>query len=457
MHIITMLFLLSILVLVHELGHFSVARMLGIKVERFGFGLPFGPTLYETMWGKTKIVVHAFLLGGYVAFPDDDPDSDVPADDPGRISNRKPWERFLVIIAGVSANVLIAFLIVLFVGIASRGVPSGDYKVIVDGVQQDKNVPAANIDIKSGDQIVSANGIKINSPYKFIELTKRSKMFDNHVSSDKVDNQLKAILNLNPDLASNKTKIIPEGTRVKLPAITYEDPLTLSKDNLIGISEYKPEGQKLTESQQKLRNSIHNKEYYITNGQISLIDLALATGDTAHPININVNRNGEIKELSPVHPNKDGIIGIKLKSEEVSIPVTGPVSAINGAGDFLYRNTNYMISGLGMIVTGQIPLHDLHGIVAITKVGSDIIEKRGLWDGLLLMALISIDLAIVNLLPIPALDGGHLLFLAIEKLRGRPVREKTQEAFAKFGFMFLIGLMVFIIFNDILALWTNKL
>src|SRR3989339_1737988 len=110
MHIITMLVLLSVLVIVHELGHFSVARMLGIRVERFGFGLPFGPTLYETMWGKTKVVVHALLLGGYVAFPDDDPDSDVPEDDPGRISNRKVWERFLVIIAGVSANVVIAYL-----------------------------------------------------------------------------------------------------------------------------------------------------------------------------------------------------------------------------------------------------------------------------------------------------------------------------------------------------------
>ena len=116
-----------------------------------------------------------------------------------------------------------------------------------------------------------------------------------------------------------------------------------------------------------------------------------------------------------------------------------------------------MVKGLGLIITGQIPLSQIHGIVAITKVGSDIIEKRGIWDGLLLTALISIDLAIVNLLPIPALDGGHLLFLLIEKLRGKPVEEKTQETFAKYGFVFLIGLMVIIIFNDIFALVTDKL
>ena len=116
-----------------------------------------------------------------------------------------------------------------------------------------------------------------------------------------------------------------------------------------------------------------------------------------------------------------------------------------------------MVKGLWMIITGQIPLGDLHGIVAVTKIGSDIITNKGIWDGLLLTALISIDLAIVNLLPIPALDGGHLMFLFIEKLRGRPVEEKTQEAFAKYGFTFLIGLMLLIIFNDIFALVTNKL
>ncbi|MCK7502908.1 MAG: site-2 protease family protein [Desulfobacterales bacterium] len=109
MHIFTMLFLLSILVLVHELGHFGAARALGIRVEKFGFGLPFGPTLYETIWGKTKIIVHAFLLGGYVSFPDDDPDSEIPKDDPGRILNRKPWERFVVISAGLQPILLQRF------------------------------------------------------------------------------------------------------------------------------------------------------------------------------------------------------------------------------------------------------------------------------------------------------------------------------------------------------------
>lgn len=458
MHIITMLFLLSILVLVHELGHFTVARMRGIKVEKFGFGLPFGPTLYETQWKDTKIVVHALLLGGYVSFPDDDPDSELPQDDPGRIMNKKPWERFLVIIAGVSANVLIAYLIVLFVGIFSGGIPSGNYKVSVEGVESKKTLSASQINIKPGDKIISANGVEISSPYKFIELARRSKKFDGYVSYERVNNQLETILNVNPGLANkvSKDNMILEGTRVKLPPSTPESSLTLPKNQLSGAVKYKPEGQKLTAEQQKLRNSLDEKNYYIADGQTSLVDLATAVGDTVHPINIMVNRDGKNVFLEPAYPNKEGVIGIKLKTEEINMPVTGPITALTSSWDFLYRNTGYMVSGLGLIITGQIPLHDLHGIVAITKVGSDIIEKKGLWDGLLLTALISMDLAIVNLLPIPALDGGHLMFLLIEKLRGRPVREETQEAFARFGFLFLIGLMIFIIFNDIFGLATNK-
>ena len=138
-------------------------------------------------------------------------------------------------------------------------------------------------------------------------------------------------------------------------------------------------------------------------------------------------------------------------------PVKNPVQAVSASWNYLQKNVYFMVAGLGMIVTGQIPLDSLHGIVAITKVGGDIIQKKGMWDGLLLMALISVDLAIVNLLPIPALDGGHLFFLLIEALKGKPIEEKVQETFAKFGFIFLLGVMIIIIFNDIFALVTDKL
>lgn len=458
MYIITMLLLISVLVLVHELGHFGVARMLGVKPERFGFGLPFGPTIYETMWGETKICVHALLLGGYVSFPDDDPDSKIPKDDPSRLSNRKIWERFLIISAGVTANAILAFLIILFVAGANHSLPSGQYKVFIDSLQAGKNFSSNNINIKKDDEILSVNGIKIDSPFKFIEIAQSSKKHDSYVSSSRFEEQKAKLLKLNPELKNklSKEEIIPEGIKVKLPKFSAEAALSASEKSLIGAS-YKPEGEKLNTKQEKLRNSLTDKSIFISNGQTTFNDLTYAISDTVHPVYITVNRNGSNVELKPAYPNENGIIGLKLKSKEISVPVTGPISAVKVSAQYINRNVAYMITGLYQIITGQIPLNNLHGIVAVTKVGSDIIEKRGIWDGLLLTALISIDLAIVNLLPIPALDGGHLLFLIIEKLRGRPVNEQMQETFAKYGFMFLMGLMVLIIFNDLWALVTDKL
>jgi len=460
MHIFTMLALLSVLILVHELGHFLVARKLGIKVERFGFGLPFGPTLYEGKWGDTTVCVHSFLLGGYVSFPDDEPDSKIPKDSPERIANRKVWERFLVISAGVTANALIAYLIVLFVAGFSGGLPSGKYDVFVEGLQPDKALSSHQIGIKADDKILSANGVKINTLNKFIEIAQRSKQFDNYVTSEKKQAQFNKILELNPELVLPKTAytyVVPSGIKLNLPSSTPEEAVIIPDDALAGVSKYTPEGKLLTSDEKKLRNELDGKNIYVSNGKYTLGQIALATADTVHPVTVTVDRNGKNVELKPAYPNKDGMIGIKLRVQEITEVVNSPISAVTKSWDYLYMNSYYMVKGLGLIITGQIPLNQVHGIVAITKVGSDIIEKKGIWDGLLLTALISIDLAIVNLLPIPALDGGHLLFLFIEKLRGRPVGEKTQEAFAKFGFVFLIGLMVIIIFNDIFALVTNKL
>lgn len=456
MHIITMLALLSVLILVHELGHFLVARKLGIKVEKFGFGLPFGPTLYETKWGDTKICVHSFLLGGYVSFPDDEPDSEIPKDSLERIANRKVWERFLVISAGVTANAIMAYLIVLFVAGFSGTLPSGKYDVFVDGLQPDKTLASHQVDIMAKDKIISANGVKIDSLNKFIQIAQRSKKFDNYVSDNNAESQLNKIKKLNPQLANNNA-VIKTGTEIVLTKANPEEPITMPNDSMAGVSKYNPEGKLLNSSEKKLRNELDGKKIFISNGKYTLDQIALATADTAHPVKIVVGRNGKNIELKPAYPNKDGMIGIKLRVQEITIPVKGPVSVVTKSWDYLSQNSIYMVKGLGLIITGQIPLSQIHGIVAITKVGSDIIEKRGIWDGLLLTALISIDLAIVNLLPIPALDGGHLLFLLIEKLRGKPVEEKTQETFAKYGFVFLIGLMVIIIFNDIFALVTDKL
>ena len=111
-----------------------------------------------------------------------------------------------------------------------------------------------------------------------------------------------------------------------------------------------------------------------------------------------------------------------------------------------------MMYSLGQLFTGNIPLKDMHGVVAITKIGGDMIQKTGKSSGFLLAALISMNLAILNILPIPALDGGHLLFLLVEKIMGKPLDEKISEKISTVFFGLLIILMVFVVINDIVLL-----
>lgn len=455
MHIITMIFLLSILVLVHELGHFWAAKAVGVKPEKFGFGLPFGPTLYETKWGDTTICVHAFLLGGYVSFPDDDPDSPLPKDDPSRLSNKKLWERFVIISAGVFANAVIAYILVLFVAFGSGKLPSGQYNVLIGGLQADKTLAAHYIGIKPKDEIVSANGSKIDTPFKFIEIARRSKKFDGYVSQARVSVQEEKIDKLNPKL-SNKA-VIPAGVKVILPAYSVEEPLNYTDDSLVGKTEFKPEGNKLTYQQKQLRDKIEDENIFVSDGKVTLLDLAYASADTVHPVNIVVRRDGKVLSLIPAYPSKEGFIGLQLSAKEVEVPTKGIIASVDGSSKYLYRNVGFMIWGLKQLVTGAIPLDNVHGVIAVTKVGGEMIEKNGMWDGLLLTALISMNLAIMNLLPIPALDGGHLFFLFLEKLMGRPVNEKVQETVSRYGFVLVLGLMVLVVFNDIWALVTDKL
>ena len=226
---------------------------------------------------------------------------------------------------------------------------------------------------------------------------------------------------------------------------------------LKGFQKYEDKQAALNDTQKQLRDKITGKTYIISDGTISLNDVAFALSDSVRPLNITVLRNGKEVKLKPVYPNENGQIGIQLNAQEILIPTKGVKSAVVTSCKYLYDQAYMLLYGLYQIVTGKIPLKDLHGIIAITKVGGDIIDNSGFFSGLLLIAVISLDLAIVNFLPIPALDGGHVLFLILEKLRGKPVDEETVDKIGTAGFLFLILLMVFVIFNDIFALVTKQL
>ncbi len=455
MSIIIMILLLSVLILVHEAGHFLAAKMFKMKVARFGFGLPIGPTLWEKKIGDVQVLVHAFLLGGYVAFPDDDKELNLPADSPDRFMNRPVYQRLVVVSAGVFANVVCAFVLVFLTAALWGHMPSGRYDIYVKDIVAAKEASIWESGLEKGDKILKINGINVTSTAAPILIAQLSKEKDSKVDKSLAEQNLKKLIKSNQTFTEDET--IPKDVLIKLPEKSYEKAITMNENVLKGLEKYSDTEVKLSEKQIKLRDKIDGKNYIISDGEISLNDIAYAISDTVHPINMEVLRDGKTVELKPIYPNKDGVMGIQMDVREIVIPTKGPKAIIKASVNYLWEQTYMLLYGLYQIFTGKIPLKDLHGVVAITKVGGDIIEHNGFFSGLLLTAIISLDLAIVNFLPIPALDGGHVMFLIIEKLRGRPIDEETIDKVGTAGFMLLIALMVLVVFNDIYALVTQKL
>ena len=454
MSIIIMILLLSFLVLVHEAGHFFAARAFKIKVSKFGFGLPIGPTLWSKKIGDVEVLVHAFLLGGYVSFPDDEKDSDLPADSEDRFINKPVWQRMVVISAGVIANIITAFLLVFITAVVWGKLPSGQYDVYINKIAAAKGESVWQSGLQNGDRVVKINGSNINSSYALTLYAQNSKPYDGKVDSEFVQSNLENLKKLNPKIKENEA--IKNLTVVALPDIKSEPALKIDDETLKGYKLYKDTQVLLAENQKKLRDSIKGKNTYVANGKTTLNDLAYALSDNLRPLDLTVLRNGKQIQLKTIYPNNKGMIGVAVEARQVLVPTKNPIAAISGSFKYMWEQTYILVYGLWQLFTGKIPVKDLHGIVVITNIAVDVIQNSGFFSGLLLTAMISLDLALVNFLPIPALDGGHFMFLLIEQLRGKPVDEETINKVSSFFFLLLIIFMVLVVFNDIYALVKHK-
>ena len=450
MSIIIMILLLSLLILVHEVGHFIAARAFGIRVEKFGFGLPVGPTLFRTKCGDTEILIHAFLLGGYVSFPDDEKESDIPEDSEERFINKPVWQRAVVVSAGVIANVICALTLVMFVATWTKQLPSGEYEIYTGSISAPQEASIWKSGLQIGDRILYANDCKIENIYSLVTIATNSAKDYGIVSQETIDKNYQTLKGLNPAL--EKDEIIPKDLSIRLPEKPVADIITMDKFAAKGAKYFKKEGIKLDSNLIALKKEINGKSYYTSSGKYTLYNVATAISDGVHPINLTIARNGEIINLAPIYPDEKGIIGIGLSSKQKMIKTNNPVLIVKKSTKYLWDNTSMMMYSLGQLFTGNVPLKDMHGVVAITKIGGDMIEKTGKSAGILLAALISMNLAILNILPIPALDGGHLMFLLIEKITGKPLDDRVIEKISSVFFTLLIILMIFIVFNDITLL-----
>ncbi len=454
MSIIIMILLLSFLVLVHEAGHFMAARALGIKVSKFGFGLPIGPTLWSKKVGDVDVVVHAFLLGGYVSFPDDEKDSKDTVPEQDRFMNKPVWQRMIVISAGVIANIITAFVFVLITAFVWGKLPSGQYEVYINKIAAEKGASVWDSGLQANDRVIRVNGSDINSSYALTLYSKNSTPEDGKVEQEFVDANLAKLKDLNPNLKN--TDVIADKTIIILPKYQDEPEIKIDNETLKGYALYKDNQKALTGTQVKLRDLLKGKTSYVSEGTVTLLDIAYAISDTKKPLNLTVLREGKEINLNPIYPNKKGMIGVMIEAREVLRPTKNIPSAIKGTFSYLWEQTYMLVYGLWQLFTGKIPVKDLHGIVVITKIGGDVIQNSGFFSGLLLTAMISLDLALINFLPIPALDGGHFMFLLIEKLRGKPLDEETINKISSIFFLLLIIFMVLVVFNDVYALIKHK-
>lgn len=455
MNIIIMILLISFLVMVHELGHFLAAKAFKIRVDKFGFGLPVGPTLFKKQIGETEFLVHALLLGGYVSFPDDDTNSTLAADSPERFANKPIWQRLIVVVAGVFANFLtVIFLVMLAAGIWHK-LPSNTFETTFEEYTPTTVQSVREANFQKGDVFYEINGSKVTLPNILTQYLYLSREKDGFVSQERVNKKLAELKKLNPKL--NPDRVIDKGVVVKLPKFDDEEIISLTNDQVMGFEQYKSEEIELTETQKAVRDNIGNKTLYRVKIPMTFEDLAFSLADTRHPLHVTVMRNEKEVKMPTIYSDKDGMLGIKKGVTEVVYPVRNIAENIEYSYKYIKMNSDMMLYGLAKLFTGHIPMEEMHGIVAVTKIGSDIIEYQGFFKGLLLTAIISLNLAYLNLLPIPALDGGHVLFLLIEKIQGKPVNEKISETISVIFFYLLIIFMLYVVYNDIIALITNKI
>ena len=450
MSVIIMILLIGLLILVHELGHLGAALLFKVKVDKFGIGLPIGPTLWEKKVKGVTLVVHAFLFGGYVSFPDDDKDSDLPQNSPERLMNKPVWQRAIIFSAGVVANVICAYVLVLLTAFMWGNLPSGKFDTYVTGIVAEKTQSVWQSGMQKGDKIIEINSTPINTKYAVNLYALYSAGYDGKVNQVNAEQNYEKLKNLNP--AFSDDEIIPSGLVVKLISIPYETKIILSQNVLNAVELFKPVEVNLSDTQLKLRDELIGKKFLETTGNYTLKDVAYALTDGVKPLEITVLRNGKEVKLKTIYPDREGLIGITLDRKEILVPITGIKSAFSTSYRYLYNETKSMLIVLKQLFTGKIPLKNMHGVVLITKMGGDIINSEGIFYGILLTAVISMNLAILNILPIPALDGGHLLFLLIEKIQGKPVDEEIMNKVMTVFFALLILLLVFVLFNDIYVL-----
>jgi regulator of sigma E protease len=435
---------IAVLVVFHELGHYVVARLCDVKVLRFSIG--FGRVLYSKHFGngETEWVISAIPLGGYVKMLDEH-EGEVAESELPRAFNRKPvFQRMAIVVAGPISNLLLAIAIyfILFL----HGVP-GIKPVLGEIVP---NSPAAAAGLQSKQTIISIDG---QSTPSWQEIR--------WVLLDLVLQKKAAKLELRTQDGETQYRVIGMDSMV---------PADLDGDFLqkLGMQPYQPPiypviGE-LVESgaAQRVGLKVNDRVLRVNGQDIALWKewVAVIRSHPGNALDIEIERAGSVLKLS-VTPDvfdeggkKVGRIGAAAYIDKAAFDAMltkvkyPPLEALPEALRKTWETAVVSLKMMGKMVAGEVSLKNLSGPITIADyAGQSAHMGLGAYIGFL--ALISISLGVLNLMPIPLLDGGHLLYYSVELVKGSPVSEGIWEAGQKVGIALLVTMMVFALYNDI--------
>jgi regulator of sigma E protease len=431
--ILAFLFVLGVLVFVHELGHFVAARRIGVRVLTFSLG--FGPKLISTTRGDTEYAISAIPLGGYVKMAGesvDDPRSGAPDE----FLSKTKWQRFQVLIMGPVMNIVLAVVVMAVVLAQGAEVPAyHDAPPVIGSVKAGS--PAEKAGLRHGDRVLTVDETPVETWDKFdIEIgTKPNRDIDLSFLRD--GSTLSTTLHSS---AAGKYEVGDIGVFPNATPIVA----SLVKGDVAEKAGLKPgdlllavDGELMTQPSQ-LTDAISK--------------------NPGKPTDILIKRNGQEMHIN-VTPEKRGdrgMIGIYFGQQTKSFK-PGPLEAIQLS---IQRNIEFgglIFKTLGGLFVGTTSPRQLMGPVAIAQLSGES-AALGIIPLLTLMASISLNLGLLNLMPIPVLDGGHILIMALEGIARRDFSAQVKEKMLLAGFVLILLLMVTVIYNDLTRIsWIERL
>jgi regulator of sigma E protease len=438
--------LIGVMVVVHEFGHFAVAKLCRVRVEAFSFG--FGPRLFGIKYGDTDYKVCLLPLGGFVKMTGEAPEQNLEAsgtqaevlpDDPGSFLNHPRWQRVLIGLAGPAANFVLAFVLMVFYFGWINEVPSFEVKTtsvewVVPGSA------AAQAGLEPGDIIRHFDSV--DNP-TWDQVNQRAALNQNQTVPVTVDRGGKTV-----ELQFH----VPAPTKGEDFDVSDAGAIPQFVPGPIGVLQVQP-GMPAAQAGLRDGDSIQSVDGHAFHTVQAL--LAYLQAGQGKPVSLQVVRNGATLPPLMVHPARIDT-GWKLGFAPVPIPFRHDprsfVEAVTKSKVFCADNSTLIVEVLGRLFTRKVSVSQLQGPVGIARMAGEAAEMKGWLPKFGLAAAISLNLGILNLLPFPILDGGGVLLLLIESGIRRDIGVNVKERIYQAAFVVLMAFFAFIIFNDVTRL-----